>query len=62
MTQHHVRVRNDVETGCIGATLSIVELLASSHSLCRHARPSSLGIIGVRGAGKQPLGHRQKPP
>ena len=31
-TKHHVRVRNDVETGGIGATLSIAELLASSHT------------------------------
>src|SRR6516164_1987766 len=29
MTQHHVRMRNDVWTGCIGATLSIVGLLAT---------------------------------
>src|SRR5258708_37733023 len=46
-TQHHVITRNDVLTGCIGATLSIAKLLATPLTSCRRARASSLRITGL---------------
>ena len=47
MTQHHVRMQNDVWTGCIGATLSIVKLLATpSHLVSSRPRQFSEGNRG----------------
>jgi hypothetical protein len=51
-TQHHVITRNDVLTGCIGATLSIAKLLATPLTSCRRARASSLRITRLAGGGR----------
>ena len=61
ITQHHVRTRNDVLTGCIGATLSIAKLLATLLTSCRRARASSVRITGLAGL-RQVAFYRQDPP
>ena len=60
-TQHHVRTRNDVLTGCIGATLSIAKLLATPLTSCRRDRASSVRITGLAGL-RQVAFYRQDPP
>src|ERR1700732_5092553 len=60
-TQHHVRTRNDVLTGCIGATLSIAKLLAPPHTPARRARASSVRMTGLAGL-RQVAFYRQAPP
>ena len=47
ITQHHVNMRYDGSTGCIGATLSVVRLLAIPLASCRSARAGSLRIERV---------------
>src|SRR6267154_4408270 len=59
-TQHHVRTRNDVLTGCIGATLSIAKLLATPLTSCRRDRASSVRITGLAGL-RQVAFYRQAP-
>lgn len=51
MTQHHVRMRNDVRTERIGATLSIVKLLTTPLTQRHRARARFLMKTWLQGRG-----------
>jgi hypothetical protein len=51
MTQSHLSLRNDVRTGCIGATLSIVKFLTTPLTPRHRARARFLIVSGFQGRG-----------